>query len=213
MKLLIVDCDSTLSALEGIDELARLRGPEVFRAVEEATNKAMDGTIPIGEIFGLRLELIKPTFANCEEIGQAYIDHAVPGVQEALDQARAAGWNVIILSGGFVACILPFAKWLGIERIEAVPLYFDDQGGYAGFDKDYPTTRNGGKPEIVQRLKAKFKATRVVMVGDGVSDLETKPVVDLFIGFGAVVARPKVEAGAACFLRDWAGLADVLKRF
>ena len=35
----------------------------------------------------------------------------------------------------------------------------------------------------------------------------------VFVGFGAVVARPKVEASAECFLRDWTGLADVLKRF
>ena len=33
-KILIFDCDSTLSAIEGIDELARVRGPEIFAQVE-----------------------------------------------------------------------------------------------------------------------------------------------------------------------------------
>ena len=34
MKLVVFDCDSTLSAIEGIDELARLRGPETFEKIE-----------------------------------------------------------------------------------------------------------------------------------------------------------------------------------
>ena len=41
---------------------------------------------------------------------------------------------------------------------------------------------------------------RVVMVGDGASDLETVPVVDLFIGFGGFTAREKVRREAAAFV-------------
>jgi len=39
-KLLLLDCDSTLSAIEGIDELARLRGASTFAAVESMTRAA-----------------------------------------------------------------------------------------------------------------------------------------------------------------------------
>lgn len=213
MKLLIVDCDSTLSALEGIDELARLRGPEVYRQVEEATRLAMDGLIPLDSVFARRLELIRPSREDCERIGRDYIKHAVPGVQDALEHARKTAWEIIILSGGFVPCIAPFARWLNLPHIEAVPLHFTECGEYAGFDETYPTTRNGGKPTIIQRLKAKYQPAHTVMIGDGVSDLETRPVVDLFVGFGAVTARAKVEAGSEVFLRRWADLAPVLQRF
>ncbi len=41
---------------------------------------------------------------------------------------------------------------------------------------------------------------RVVMIGDGISDLETKPDVDLMIGFGGVVEREKVKKGADLWL-------------
>jgi phosphoserine phosphatase len=34
------------------------------------------------------------------------------------------------------------------------------------------------------------------MIGDGTSDLETKPDVDLMVGFGGVVSRDKVKQGA-----------------
>ena len=43
---------------------------------------------------------------------------------------------------------------------------------------------------------------KVVMIGDGVSDLETKEDVDLFVGFGGVVARDKVREGCDLWLED-----------
>ena len=60
-KLLLLDCDSTLSSIEGIDELGRLRGPETFKAVEDMTTAAMDGGTPMEAIFAKRLDIIKPT--------------------------------------------------------------------------------------------------------------------------------------------------------
>src|SRR5690606_25880766 len=65
-KLIFIDCDSTLSSIEGIDELARLRGPEIFEACANMTNRAMDGEIPLDSVYGARLELIQPTRAECE---------------------------------------------------------------------------------------------------------------------------------------------------
>ena len=38
------------------------------------------------------------------------------------------------------------------------------------------------------------------MIGDGASDLATRPVVDLFVGFGGVVKREKVVNGADIFV-------------
>jgi len=60
-KIICFDCDSTLSTIEGIDELARVRGSDVFKQVEAMTHQAMDGKIPVEEVFGKRLEIIKPT--------------------------------------------------------------------------------------------------------------------------------------------------------
>lgn len=195
-KLIVFDCDSTLSAIEGIDELGRARGAEVFARVEAMTHDAMNGKLPVEAVFGERLRIIQPRAADVAAVGRQYIDTIEPTAVATLAALRAAGWTPIILSGGFRNAIRPLADHLGIARVEAVDLYFDAAGDYAGYDERYPTTRSGGKPEVIRALKAEFAPARVVMVGDGVSDLETKPEVDLFVGFGRYVAREKVRAGA-----------------
>jgi phosphoserine phosphatase len=199
-RLIVFDCDSTLSAIEGVDELGALRGDEVKRAVEDLTNQAMAGEIPIAEVFPGRMELIRPTRQECEQIGAQYIERVEPTAAAVVKELQASGWTVVILSGGFAPVIEPLARFLGIERIEAVPLYFAEDGAYEGFGEDYPTTRNGGKPEIIRQLKAEMQPAATVMVGDGVSDLETQNDVDLFIGFGRYAERAKVKAGAESFV-------------
>jgi len=211
-KLLIFDCDSTLSSIEGIDELARVRGPEVFKKVEEMTNEAMDGKISVEAVFGRRLEIIQPEAKHVAEIGQRYIDTIEPDAKAVIDAARAAGWTPMIISGGFRPIIRPLADLLGIQRIEAVDLFFDAQGRYTGFDEAYPTTRSGGKPEVINRLKAELKPAKIVMIGDGASDLETKPVVDLFVGFGRYMAREKVKRESAAFITRLDDLTALIAR-
>lgn len=210
LKLIVFDCDSTLSAIEGIDELGRARGPEVFARVEAMTHDAMNGKLAVEAVFGERLRIIQPRAADVVAVGRQYVDTVEPTAVATLAALRAAGWTPIILSGGFRNAIRPLADHLGIARVEAVDLYFDAAGDYAGFDETYPTTRSGGKPEVIRALKAELKPDRVVMVGDGVSDLETRPEVDLFIGFGRYVARDKVRAGSARFVHSLAELPSLL---
>lgn len=200
MKLIIFDCDSTLSAIEGIDELARAKGPAIFSEVEALTNAAMNGEVPLDEVFARRLEIIQPDLATCAAVEQLYIDTVEPTAVSTLDALRAQGWTVAILSGGFKRLIEPLAVFLKIERIEAVPLKLDANGSYISFDNTYPTTYNGGKPEIIRQLKAELSPEKIVMVGDGVSDLETKSEVDSFIGYGGYTPRQKVQAGADHFI-------------
>lgn len=201
-KLLFLDCDSTLSAIEGIDELARARGEAVYSQVVALTDAAMNGEMPISEVFPRRMEMIRPDRALCDEIAARYIETMVPGVPDLIREARAAGLLPVILSGGFAPLIEPLAARLGIEHVEAVPIHFHDDGSYAGYGRDYPTTRNLGKNEVIREWKAAMLPERVVMIGDGVSDLETKPDVDLFVGFGGVVARPIVAKGCDFWLAD-----------
>jgi phosphoserine phosphatase len=184
----------------------------LFAAVEAMTHAAMDGKIAVESVFGERLKLIAPTAEHLAAVGQLYLDTIEPTAVVTVETLRARGWTPLIISGGFRGAIRPLANRLGIERIEAVDLFFDPAtGGYKGFDEAYPTTRSGGKPEVVRRLRAELSPSRVVMVGDGVSDLETKPVVDLFVGFGGYVERARVRAEAPAFVRSLEELPPLLE--
>jgi phosphoserine phosphatase len=209
-KLLLFDCDSTLSAIEGIDELGRLRGPEVFKAVEDMTTKAMDGSTPMESIFAKRLDMIKPTLKELESIGQKYIQEVEPTAVDTIKKLKAAGWTVIIVSGGFTQAIRPLAQYLGIERVEAVELRFKADGSYAGYVESCPTAKSKGKNVVALKLRDEFKATQTILVGDGASDLEVKGDVDKMIGFGRYTARPKVKAGADAFITSLEQLISLL---
>ena len=162
----------------------------------------MNGEVPIGEVFPRRMEMIRPDRELCDAVAALYVETIVPGAEEMIRELKQAGWLPVILSGGFAPLIRPLAERLGIAHVEAVPLYFHEDGSYQGYGEDYPTTRNLGKNEVIREWKQALLPERVVMMGDGMSDLETKPDVDDFIGFGGVVARPKIEQGSDHWLAD-----------
>lgn len=201
-KLFFIDCDSTLSTIEGIDELARAKGDDVFQLVVNLTHAAMNGEVPIGDVFFKRMEMIRPDRDLCESIAQLYVETVVAGAAGLIRELKEDGWLPIILSGGFAPLIQPLAASLGVEHVEAVPVYFNDDGSYKGYGETYPTTRNLGKNEVIREWKNAMLPERVVMMGDGMSDMETKPDVDLFVGFGGVISRPRVMDGADYWLAD-----------
>jgi phosphoserine phosphatase len=90
-KLIILDCDSTLSAIEGIDELAREKGTTIFNEVVALTNAAMNGEVPLDEVFARRLEIIQPDLATCEKVEQLYIDTIEPTAFETISTLKQRG--------------------------------------------------------------------------------------------------------------------------
>lgn len=209
-QLLCLDCDSTLSAIEGIDELARLRGPGVLAEVGAMTTAAMEGRVSVESVFGRRLEIIRPRREDLAAVGKQYVEQVEPTARVTIATLISRGWTPVIVSAGFTDAIRPLADFLGVTRIEAVALSFADDGSYRGYDNSFPTTRTGGKADVIMQLKRELLPVTTVMVGDGVSDLEAKPVVDRFVGFGRYVARPKVKTEAAIFIQSLAELLTEL---
>ncbi|QYM80524.1 HAD-IB family phosphatase [Horticoccus luteus] len=209
-SLIVFDCDSTLSAIEGVDELGRKRGPEVLAAVEAMTNDAMEGRLAVEAVFGRRLEIIRPRRDDVAAVGQQYIATIEPTAIATISALAARGWTSVIVSGGFRQAIAPLAGALGVARVEAVDLFFDERGEYRDFDRTFPTARSGGKAEIMTRLCAELAPRRAVMVGDGVSDLEAKPVCDLFVGFGRYVQRARVKKEAGAWITSLDALVPLL---
>jgi len=203
------DCDSTLSAIEGIDELLAFAPAALRDDVAALTNQAMDGTRPLAEVYETRLQLLAPRREQLDRIGELYTARLVPDAQALVDALQFLGKQVGVVSGGLLVPVQHVARHLGIPlaNVHAVPLVFDADGNYVDFDRSSPLWRNGGKIEVLQRLPAAQRP--VAFVGDGATDLETQGTADLFIGFGGVVARPAVQKGAQVFVAS-ASLAPVL---
>ena len=100
--------------------------------------------------------------------------------------------------------IEPVAQQLDVplSNIFANRIIFDEDGLYAGFDVDALTSRSGGKTEVISKLKNEQKYDNVVMVGDGVTDMEAKKEASIFIGYGGIVVRDPVRLGADWFITD-----------
>jgi len=213
--LIFFDCDSTLSTIEGIDELAKLKGKE-WR-VGLLTQKAMDGDLDLAEVYGKRLKAIRPTRGQLKAIEERYWETIVPDVQAVLDALRFLNKDVFIISGGLAEPVRGFGKRLGVapQNIRAVELEYNELSGewwnyhepqtqhrqtYLDYDEG-PLTVTSGKPDIIREL-AGDKHGRRLMVGDGSSDLATRTVVDLFVGFGGVVARDKVVQQSDAFIHS-----------
>jgi phosphoserine phosphatase len=220
--LIFFDCDSTLSAIEGIDELAKLKGKE-WR-VGLLTQKAMDGDLDLREVYGKRLQAIRPTRGQLKAIEERYWETIVPDTAEVLAALRFLNKQVFIISGGLAEPVRGFGKRLGVppENVRAVELEYNELSGewwryhepktragetYMDYDEG-PLTVSSGKPQVVRELAGERPGRRL-MVGDGASDLATRSVVDLFVGFGGVVAREKVKNGAEAFISS-ASLAPIL---
>lgn len=211
--LIFFDCDSTLSAIEGVDELARLKGKE-WR-VSLLTQLAMNGDLDLREVYGKRLRAIRPTRKQLSTIEQMYWDCMVADTAEVVGALHLLGKRVYIISGGLAEPVRGFGKKLNVppERVRAVELEFNELSGewWKYYDHatqtnesflDYeesPLTVSAGKPQMVEALAGNTWG-RKLFIGDGMSDLHTKSVVDLFVGFGGVVRREKVERGSDIYV-------------
>lgn len=197
-RTVVFDCDSTLSAIEGIDELAAGHR----EAIAALTASAMRGAVPLETVYGARLALIRPGRVAVEALAAQYIAAAVPDARETVLALRTHGVAVKILSGGIRPAILPFAAWLGLTDadVSAVDLYFHADGSYAGFDEQSPLGRSGGKRTVVEAWRHELPGP-ILMVGDGITDLEARPAVDRFVAYAGVVDRPAVTAAADAVIR------------
>lgn len=192
-KSVVLDVDSTVSGIEGIDWLAHRRGDEMAAKVAQLTDEAMRGLIPLESVYGARLAAIEPTRRDVDALSREYIARIAPGCARAVSMLGAAGVRVVLVSGGLRQAIEPLAQHLGIEELCAVDVYFKPDGTYAGFEESSALTTSDGKPTVVASLGL---ARPTIGVGDGSTDLAMRPVLDRFVAFTGFVTRPPVVDGA-----------------
>jgi phosphoserine phosphatase len=158
----------------------------------------MKGEIPLDQVYAKRLEMIRPTRAAVDALAQSYLASITDGAPETIQALRAAGCVIHLVTAGIEQALRPLAEKFG-AALHAVPLRFTASGEYEDFDRSSLLARPKGKEVVVRDIRARTKG-KAAFVGDGVSDLEAKPAVDLFVGFGGVHTRPRVRDNADVFV-------------
>ena len=191
----VLDVDSTLCGIEGIDWLATRRTPEIARLVAAETNRAMRGEKRLEEVYGERLVLVHPSAKDILSLSLAYSATVAPGAAESLAKWRSAGVETVVITSGIRQAVLPIAHQLGVPEasVHGVDVYFNDDGSYRGFDESSPLTTAMGKRDILTRLSA---ARPILAAGDGMTDVAMRGTADSFAAFTGFVARPGVMAQA-----------------
>jgi phosphoserine phosphatase len=194
------DCDSTLTRIEGIDELARRSGREA--EIAPLTAAAMDGALSLEEVYARRLEVVRPGSEDLAWLGERYVEEMVEGARETIAALQLLGKAVYVVSGGFLQPVTRLAHALEIPAsdVRAVEIHLDDAGSFSGFDAGSPLVRGDGKAEICRELTQLHGS--VAMVGDGITDLAARAAGAYVVGFGGVVRRPAMLDGADCFISD-----------
>lgn len=197
-RTLLLDVDSTLAALEGIDWLAARRGPDVARQVADATDRAMRGEIALDAVYGERLALVQPGRDDIAALAEAYEAAIVPGARDAIGRLQGAGVRVVLVSGGIRQALLPLGRAVGIAPadVHAVDVVVDMGGRYFAYDAGSPLATQTGKRAVAERLLAEGHARPMLGVGDGATDLAMQGTVDAFAAFTGVVRREPVVRGA-----------------
>jgi phosphoserine phosphatase len=191
----ILDVDSTLCNIEGIDWLAARRGPDVAVAIVRLTERAMDGEIPLEAVYGDRLALIRPTNSDIAQLARAYVDALAPGARDSIFRMRDKGVALVLVSGGIRQAIRPLARELGFSdgSLHAVSLSFDAEGQFVGYDEKSPLATQHGKRDIVAALALPRPS---LAVGDGATDVAMGEATDAFAAFTAFVQRDAVVRAA-----------------
>jgi phosphoserine phosphatase len=190
ISAIIFDCDGTLSAIEGIDFLAKNNG--VGEAVKSLTAQAMGKTGINPDLYQQRLDLVFPRREQVYALGHQYFAHRVPDISDVINLFKRLNKSVYLVSAGVNPAVKMFGEMLQIppENVYAVDLRFDQQGNFLDFERTSPLVNNDGKRAIIQQLKAKHKD--ILHIGDGLNDIVTLDLVTRFIGYGGVAYRKNI---------------------
>lgn len=199
------DLDSTLSKIEGMDEIAKWKGIE--DEISEITRKTMAGELDFTESFPSKVATLNASKQELEKLGQRYIETKVDNLHNVLGKLRDLGYQIGIITGNFNPAVDIFAAHLGIskELVFCNELEFDSAGNFKSFNpKQILADSDGKKNQLKLLLDEKIIKGQIIYVGDSTSDMKTREVADKFIGFGGVEVREKVKEEAEFFVYDMA---------
>lgn len=206
----IIDFDSTIVTVEGLDELAHIaleHNPDkekIAKEITSITKAGMEGLIDFPTSLAKRFELFELTAENIEQVSIFLKEHLTPSLRRNKAFFQEYHNQIYIISGGFREYIYPVVKEFGIaeDHVIANTFRYDSHGTITGFDDKNPLSQVYGKVKAVASLKRKGK---ICVIGDGITDYQIKEQgkADTFFAFTENVYRKGVVAKADKVIRSF----------
>ena len=205
--LVAMDMDSTLVAIESIDEIADMHG--VKPQVAEITASTMRGEIDFAESLTRRTALLRGL--DQDALHRVYAERLQfnPGAEKMLQRLQAAGIRTLLVSGGFTFFTDRLKARLGLDYAAANTLEIVDgklTGKVLG-----EIIGAQGKANVLKRVRDELGLRReqVVAIGDGANDLQMLAEAEVSIAYHA---KPIVQ-GKATYALNYVGLDGMLNLF
>ncbi|MDN5753873.1 MAG: phosphoserine phosphatase SerB [Nitrosospira sp.] len=205
--LVTMDMDSTLLAIESIDEIADMHG--VKPQVSEITQRTMRGEIVFAESLRQRTALLQGL--DQDALQQVYSERVrlSPGAERMLQRMSAAGLKTMVISGGFTFFTDRIKAKLRLDYAAANTLEIVD--GRLTCKVLGEIIGAQGKADALKRVREELglKREQVIAIGDGANDLKMMAEAGVSIAYHA---KPIVQEKATYAINQ-VGLDGVVNLF
>lgn len=206
-KLIAMDMDSTLLAIESIDEIADMLN--IKAQVAEITQQTMQGKMNFEESLVRRTALLQGLH---QDALQRVYDERVklnPGAEIMLQKAKRAGLKTMVISGGFTFFTERIKAKLGLDFAAANVLDIHDNK-LTGQVRGEIIGRQGKAQVLRQVCEAlNLKREQVITVGDGANDMDMMSESGVSIAYHA---KPIVQ-NHATYSINYVGLDGITNLF
>nr|WP_232470192.1 phosphoserine phosphatase SerB [Methylococcus sp. BF19-07] len=206
--LLVTDMDSTLIAIECIDELADRAGQR--QAVAAITEAAMNGELDFAQALQRRVALLEGLPVSVLEA--VYAEKVVlnPGAESLVAACRRHGVRIALVSGGFDFFVDRLKDRLGLDFALANRL--ESRGGFLTGRIEGPVCGGAEKAGFLLSLCRRLGLTPAASIGlgDGANDARLLGVAGLGVGYRP---KPALRAVADAVIEhaDLAAVSDFLE--
>jgi D-3-phosphoglycerate dehydrogenase len=198
-KIFIIDFDSTITKVEGLDQLAAIAlahssdGTKVVQQIKELTDAGMNGELSLSESLSKRMSLLNANKKDVDALVEFLLENISDSFERNKKFLQEYADQILVVSSGFKDFIIPVVSYLGLkaENVYANTFIYNDNGDIIGVDNSNALSQTGGKIELVKSLNLD---AHVSVIGDGFTDYEIKQhgLADRFYAFVENVERQKV---------------------
>ncbi len=198
--LCVMDMDSTLIAIECIDEIADMMG--IKPQIAEITEAAMRGELDFAESLKKRVALLK---GLDERALQRVIDERLtlnPGVLDWIKACKANHIKTMVVSGGFTFFANHVKELLGLDYAVSNVLEIVDGKLTGKVVGDIVDAQRKADELVKLRDQLGLKKNQTIAIGDGANDLKMMAVAEVGVAYHA---KPVVQEQATYAL-NYVGL-------